>query len=134
MIRGRHELGQSTATSSANSRAPRFEDSNPRYLVIVGMLAAIRGFEGASATSSANLPLIVAQVTPDGVAYRRILNPPIAPRDTDRPFRFFATSFHPGLRRTADYQVSLPSVAVSYVRSLLACAAPPTSKSRGWQA
>jgi hypothetical protein len=44
--------------------------------------------------------------TPDGVAYHRILNPAIAPRDSDRPLRFYAVSFHPGLRRTADYQVS----------------------------
>ncbi len=43
--------------------------------------------------------------TPDGVAYHRILNPAIAPRDSDRPLRFYAVSFHPGLRRTADYQV-----------------------------
>ena len=48
-----------------------------------------------------DMPLL----TPDGVVYHRILNPAIAPRDSDRPLRFYAISFHPGLRRTADYQV-----------------------------
>ena len=42
----------------------------------------------------------------DGVPYHRIMNPPISPRDSDRPIRFYAVSFHPGLRRTADYQVT----------------------------
>jgi hypothetical protein len=47
------------------------------------------------------------QVTPDGVEYHRILASSPEARQPGRTLRAYAFSFHPGLRRKADYDALL---------------------------